>query len=66
MTPETYIVSFWRPGSEDYCPPVSIGEEMEYAKAAEICASLIARGYLVQVFELRVVEVPAVNRVGHK
>lgn len=58
MTPETFVVEFWRPGSEDYCPVMRIAQIMKYDQAAQVCASLKARGYLVDVSALKGVEIP--------
>ena len=63
MTPETFTVTFWRPGSDAYCPPVDIAKEMEYEEAAQVCASLKARGYLVQVYKLVGVKTPELEKI---
>lgn len=58
MTPETFTVEFWRPGIKDYCPRQLIAAAFSYDEAAQVCASLKARGYRVQVYELKKVETP--------
>ena len=53
-----FRITFWRPGEDDYCPVVSIGRMMDYDDTAQVCASLKARGYLVEVNELTIVKTP--------
>lgn len=63
MTPEIFILEFWQPKiQEDYCPRLVVNAMFEESEVAKVCASLMARGYQVQVYKLEKVETPEIRK----
>ena len=65
MLPRTFTITWrrGRSGEDGYCPLVVSKHGKEFDETAQICAALIADGYIVKVFELAESEIPKLKDI---